>query len=96
MRHPPRPKAAEQPKPASEANMKACDACGLSRDAENYGSHNCFDVIKQIGRSDLAGEVLAKIAGMSDAEALDYVRQTLRAESKAMPDIPQLEIAKTA
>jgi hypothetical protein len=79
-----------------EVNMNACDACGLSRDVDNYGAHNCFDVIKQTGRSDLAGEILTKIAGMSDASGLDYVKQVLREESKAMPKIEAQEIAKTA
>lgn len=75
--------------------MNACDACGLKRDAANFSRHNCFEVIKQLGRSELAAELLGGIASMDDSTALDHVRQKLRTESKAMPDI-EGPLARTA
>lgn len=57
--------------------MNACDACDLSRDAENYGSHNCFEVIKQSGRSDLAALVLRKTKDLSETEAWKVAKEIL-------------------
>lgn len=78
--------------------MNSCDACGLKYTAKTYSGHNCFDTIKQVGRSELAGDLLTKIDldGLSDAAAMRYVRAVLVTEQKAMPEIePQRAVGIT-
>lgn len=95
-KHPPKPQIVEQPKEPVEVNMNACDVCGLSRDDERYRGHNCFEVIKQTGRSDLAAALLRKAKDASDAEVWKIVKEALLVEVAQTPKIAPEALAKTA